>query len=67
MMTPNHATPGYETPRYETLRAAMIDSQLRPTGVNDVRVIEAFMPVRREAFVRHRAMRRRSSRGWRAR
>ena len=51
MMTPNHATPGYETPRYETLRAAMIDSQLRPTGVNDVRVIEAFMPVRREAFV----------------
>ena len=39
------------TPSYETLRAAMIDSQLRPTGVNDVRVIEAFMPVRREAFV----------------
>lgn len=39
------------TPSFETLRAAMIDSQLRPTGVNDVRVIEAFMPVRREAFV----------------
>ncbi len=39
------------TPSFETLRAAMIDSQLRPTGVNDVRVIEAFMPVPREAFV----------------
>ncbi len=38
-------------PSYETLRAAMIDSQLRPTGVNNVRVLEAFMPVRREAFV----------------
>lgn len=36
---------------FETLRAAMIDSQLRPTGVNDLRVLEAFMPVPREAFV----------------
>ncbi len=39
------------TPSFDTLRAAMIDSQLRPTGVNDPRVIEAFMPVAREAFV----------------
>ena len=39
------------TPSFETLRAAMIDSQLRPTGVNQVRVIEAFMPVRREAYL----------------
>jgi protein-L-isoaspartate(D-aspartate) O-methyltransferase len=39
------------TPSFETLRAAMIDSQLRPTGVNDMRVIEAFMPVPRETFV----------------
>lgn len=36
---------------FDAQRAAMIDSQLRPTGVNDVRVIEAFIPVPREAFV----------------
>lgn len=38
-------------PSFETMRAAMIDSQLRPNGVNTVRVIEAFEPVERERFV----------------
>lgn len=38
-------------PTPASLRAAMIDSQLRPTGVNDPRILEAFMPLPREAFV----------------
>ena len=43
--------PPSPAPSSATLRTAMIDSQLRPTGVNDLRVIEAFMPVPREAFL----------------
>lgn len=38
-------------PSFQTLRAAMIDSQLRPNGVNDARVIAAFAEVPRERFV----------------
>lgn len=37
--------------RFEAMRAAMIDSQLRPTGVNDPRVLAAFASVPRELFV----------------
>lgn len=35
----------------EARREAMIDSQLRPTGVNDARVLAAFRAVPRERFV----------------
>ncbi|MDT7933451.1 MAG: protein-L-isoaspartate O-methyltransferase [Sphingomonadaceae bacterium] len=37
--------------RFETMRAAMIDNQLRPTGVNDPRVLAAFAEIERERFV----------------
>lgn len=40
--------------RYATMRAAMIDSQLRPTGVTDPRVLAAFASVPRELFVPER-------------
>lgn len=40
--------------RYATMRAAMIDSQLRPTGVSDPRVLAAFASVPRELFVPER-------------
>lgn len=37
--------------RFEAMRTAMIDSQLRPNGVNDSRVLAAFASVPRELFV----------------
>ena len=36
---------------YETMRTAMIDRQLRTTGVNDLRLLAALAAVPREAFV----------------
>lgn len=38
-------------PGFETMRTAMIDSQLRTTGVADARVVEAFAAIPREMFV----------------
>ena len=38
-------------PNFATMRAAMVESQLRTTDVNDVRVIDAMAHVPREAFV----------------
>jgi len=43
--------------RFEDMRATMIDSQLRPTGVNDPRVLAAFAGVPRERFVPPRLQR----------
>ena len=37
--------------RYDEARKAMVESQLRPSGVNDVRVVAAMASVPREAFV----------------
>jgi protein-L-isoaspartate(D-aspartate) O-methyltransferase len=38
-------------PDYEAAREAMVDSQLRPQGVNHPAVLEALLKVRREQFV----------------
>jgi protein-L-isoaspartate(D-aspartate) O-methyltransferase len=38
-------------PSFDEMRQAMIDSQLRTTGVSDPRVVEAFAAVPRERFV----------------
>jgi len=44
-------------PSFDEMRQAMIDCQLRTTGVDDPRVVEAFAAVPRERFVPpHRAM-----------
>lgn len=47
-----------EASRFEAMRHAMVASQLRTSGVNDPRVVEAFVKVPREAFlpVEHRAI-----------
>lgn len=37
--------------RFETMREAMVASQLRPTGVEDVRLLTAMLAVPRERFV----------------
>jgi len=42
-------------PDYQAARDAMIDSQLRPQGVNDPEVLEAFATVPREQFVPEQA------------
>ena len=42
-------------PDYQAARDAMIDSQLRPQGVNDPEVLEAFAKVPREQFVPEQA------------
>ena len=36
---------------YQAMRRAMVESQLRTTGVNDARVLAAMAAVPREAFV----------------
>ena len=41
-------------PSFETLRAAMIDSQLRPNGVTDPAIVAAFAATPRERFVPRR-------------
>lgn len=38
-------------PSFDEMRQTMIDCQLRPTGVSDPRVVEAFAAVPRERFV----------------
>lgn len=38
-------------PSFDEMRQTMIDCQLRPTGVSDQRVVEAFAAVPRERFV----------------
>jgi protein-L-isoaspartate(D-aspartate) O-methyltransferase len=38
-------------PSFDEMRSAMIDCQLRTTGVSDTRVVEAFAAVPRERFV----------------
>lgn len=38
-------------PDYQAARAAMVDSQLKPQGVNDPEVLEAMLAVERERFV----------------
>jgi protein-L-isoaspartate(D-aspartate) O-methyltransferase len=45
------AGPAAPTPDFAAMREAMVDSQLRPTGVNDPAVVGAFRAVPREAFV----------------
>lgn len=42
---------GQDPRRFDLARKAMVESQLRPSGVNDVRVIAAMAVVPREAFV----------------
>lgn len=41
----------YETRGHDLARKAMVESQLRPSGVDDVRVIAAMATVPREAFL----------------